>query len=626
MLSPHPTVRGATATALKELGMGGDKDSMEMLQAHDARHAPHTTPGLRVSIVRGLDSVRNELRGGVLSTWANLVAADASATQYQGHEWCLAWYEAYEAEYEALVLSLHDGNKLIALAPLCVERSNRHLHWAGLSFSDYRDVVAEPAHRERMLTELIAYYKGSAAPNVLRLGPLPPDSDSIALLETIVQAQPRLGIHRTHFGWRYLSELATPETSPTRNKATKYKLSFYKRNGGTIDVDVITNRQEWEQLRHVFYAQHSLRQLSAGRTISFDDPRKRRLFDLMFDNTAGHFTVLRASGRVIATHFGFRTGSLLHWGAPAFDIREAARSPSLLLLTLLTVDLKKFDLTGLDLTIGEGFLKENFSNVRVTLPSVDLYPNRFSFALANAQTRLTAALKTKPRLVQAAATTMSTAQRWQGSIQRHGIVGSAALLLRGLKHRVYERSTGLVLTMTPSQLQTQQSSATSNVRFGADAFEDLLLWSGTDAEAAYTLRTAAQSIIANSKAGRTLHTLVVDGRLACLGYSYLPDGPANLTETGNVQLDFEPDATSLYAFYTIPEFRGRKLYQQLLTEILRSRFQDGARIAYITVLENNVASRRAIEKLGFQRIQRNRIFRFFRYRREERTNLAATAA
>jgi CelD/BcsL family acetyltransferase involved in cellulose biosynthesis/GNAT superfamily N-acetyltransferase len=578
---------------------------------------------LSVTHLRGYATVLASYRDGLLRGWKTLLEHDATATQYQGPDWCVTWYDAYDGEYEPLVLAVHRGDALIALVPLCIERQNHHLHFAGLSFSDYRDVLAREADRPAALRALLDYYRDAGAPNVLRVGPMPPESQSAVILPTLLAEARVRGIPRAHFGWRYLAANATPETSPLKNKATKYKLNAYKRNGGTIDVEVIETTEQWAELRETFYAQHSLRQLSAGRQISFDDPRKRRLFDAMFHASTGHFSVLRANGRPIATHFGFRSGTMLHWGAPAFDIREAARSPSLLLVAMFTMDLARWGLTALDLTIGEGFLKERFSNARVTLPSVDLYPSWRAFAVETARTRLAASVKARPRVVRMAELVSERAEHLLDVVRRHGIARSAALGWRAVKHRMYERSTGLVLTVTPDALQKTAAPNTGHVRFGTDAFEDLLLWSGADVETAYVLRHAAQDIIANSKAGRTLHTLVVDGRLASLGYSYLPDGPATLTETGNLPLEFAPDCASLYAFFTLPEFRGRGLYKHLLSHILESRFQAGAKLAYITVLENNVASLRAIERTGFRRIQRNRVFRLFRWRRVERQSAPA---
>ena len=67
--------------------------------------------------------------------------------------------------------------------------------------------------------------------------------------------------------------------------------------------------------------------------------------------------------------------------------------------------------------------------------------------------------------------------------------------------------------------------------------------------------------------------------------------------------------------YTIPEFRGRKLYQSLLAHILMQRFGDGADRAYIDVNERNQPSLQAIRRVGFRPVARRRSWRFLKWRR-----------
>ncbi len=117
--------------------------------------------------------------------------------------------------------------------------------------------------------------------------------------------------------------------------------------------------------------------------------------------------------------------------------------------------------------------------------------------------------------------------------------------------------------------------------------------------------------------GRKLHTILVDGRLAGWGWSYRPQGP-ELIDVTQTKLEFAPNSVSLYDFYTIPEFRGRRLYQALLTEIMRTRFAEGAERAYIMVQDTNVASRKAIERVGFRLAMVDDIVRLLRWRKARR--------
>ena len=576
----------------------------------------------RVKRIDGLEAVVLAHGAGILQRWGALLPLDPFATSYQGPEWCINFYASYVDEYEPLVLAvLGNDGELVGVVPLCLKRSDRSLHFAGAAFADYRDVLAKPEHRERALQELLQLYRDVNASNVFRIGPMSPGSPSVDLIASLARQLSVDCIARHHSGWRYLEEHASADNHPLKNKTLKYNYNWYKRNGGTIDIEVVTERAQWEQLRAVFLEQHSMRQLSAGRELSFTDPRKVKLFDLMFASESGHFCVLRASGRIIATHFGFRTGGLLHWGAPAFNIRDAARSPSLLLLAIILMDLNRWGLTGLDFTIGEGFLKERYSNIQVSLPSVDLYPTALSYRKALLRTHASERIKERPDLYSRLKKVGALANRTKSVLHKHGLSGAAEITGRVLRERVWSSQKGLVLTVTPETLRSMTTANESCLEHGVDRFEDLLLWDGADQMTQYMLSQTAQGIIASRKAGRILHTLTYGGLLACLGYSYLPEAPALMTEVGSLELQFDSGAASLYAFYTVPEFRGRGLYQALLNRILEWHFKAGVKLAYITVLENNVPSLSAIEKIGFKRIQRNEVRRIGSVVRVKRTDL-----
>jgi len=158
-------------------------------------------------------------------------------------------------------------------------------------------------------------------------------------------------------------------------------------------------------------------------------------------------------------------------------------------------------------------------------------------------------------------------------------------------------------------------TADEHCTFHENEFYDLLLWNGDSAEISALISEKTRSIPELLKSGRTLHTLLIDGSLAGWGVSYFPKEPAVLSESGGAILEFQPGSVSLYDFYTLPNFRGRKLYQALLVHILRLRFDQGAKHAYIGVAAKNVTSRNAIERVGFRLIMINSFYRFLKWKK-----------
>jgi RimJ/RimL family protein N-acetyltransferase len=129
----------------------------------------------------------------------------------------------------------------------------------------------------------------------------------------------------------------------------------------------------------------------------------------------------------------------------------------------------------------------------------------------------------------------------------------------------------------------------------------------------------SESLAMDASHGGKLHTVLVSGRLAGWVSSF---APFVLPEIWDVRL-FDPPLNAVYlcAGYTIPEFRGRKLFQALLAHILMQRFGDGAERAYADINERNWPSMRGALRVGFRPVARYRSWRFLKWRRTVTTRI-----
>jgi hypothetical protein len=96
------------------------------------------------------------------------------------------------------------------------------------------------------------------------------------------------------------------------------------------------------------------------------------------------------------------------------------------------------------------------------------------------------------------------------------------------------------------------------------------------------------------KQGAICHGLLLDGRLANLGW----------TQLGELELDSgavlrDPTMGAIFDCYTVPEYRGRGLYPKSLIGMMQKLREAGAKKAWIGVDPDNLASIRGIEKAGF---------------------------
>jgi CelD/BcsL family acetyltransferase involved in cellulose biosynthesis/GNAT superfamily N-acetyltransferase len=555
-----------------------------------------------------------------LNQWEELLRQDPSATIFQSPVWCLPWYQSY-VDFDPRVLVVLRGNELVGVVPLAIERSTGRLTFGGDNMTDYRDIVTRPEYRYDVVIELLRFYKRGCFPNALHFGSTLPESDTPATLASAASSTGVRALLRFNYGWRWHPHEQAED--PVKKKSVRYPLNYFRRQGH-LEAENVRTEEDWKKFKEDFYEQHSLRQIYSGRPISFDNPSKRAFFDRLFRTPYGHVTALRWNGALIAGHIGAVYNDVLYWGAPSFDIRYRQYSPNLLLLVLTMKNSGMWGFTGIDLTIGKGDLKERFSTSRVVLPWVELYARPQQFYSRKLK-------KSVVEIARGIIARISGEHTWEkrvkpnveylsakvSRIQQLGLAASMMRAVRLAASCIGEYTRGLVLIARPEDLCPVEPRLEPGeiCTYHDNELRDFLRRDRWDDEAAREIAVNVNRFSEVLRSGRTYHTVLINGRLAGWGISYWPNEPARLTEVGGPPLEFAAESVSLYNFYTVPEFRGRKLYQALLTYIVKKRFSEGAKQAYITVLEKNAASHVAIERVGFRAVTINTVKRIFKWKK-----------
>ena len=555
-----------------------------------------------------LDALETALARGLLDDWRRAVNADPRASLYQSPGWCLPWYRAYRDAYTPHVIVVRSHHAVVGLVPMAVDRATGELVFASDAMADYRDIVARPGYREAVVEQLVLAYLEGGFSNPLHVGWSDPESDTPAL---VVAACARLGLHfavRRQPCWRWFPP------APAKPSAQKF-LNWYKRNGH-VSFDVIDTEDGWVRFREEYYRQHSLRQIQAGRQTSFDDDRKAELYEGLFHapDLQCHVTAFSLDGRMLAGHFGYVWRGVLLLGPPSIRLEDEQRSPAVILLSWIIQNAERLGLNGFDLTIGDSEFKKRLGNQCVELTMVEVHGSSARYYAQATRDRIVNLAKDAVERIAGDGTwktKIKPAAAWlsfkRARFAELGPMEAVRTAFNEARATVYDSRVGLVFSMTPEQLtpSAPRLRTGETLEIHDNTVEDLLLWNGTSPNTASLITQCARTYSRARANGRALHTVVVGGRLAGWGYSYVPSGPAQLTETPGASLEFETGAVSLYDFHVLPEFRGRRLYQTLLTHILRTRFSEGASRAYIAVLESNAPSRVAIERVGFRLVRRN---------------------
>jgi CelD/BcsL family acetyltransferase involved in cellulose biosynthesis len=93
--------------------------------------------------------------------WWDLLRRSPAATPFQSPAWLLPWWEAFHPG-PLCTVAVHAGERLVALAPIYVERTGdcRRLLPLGISVSDYHDVLADESFMQVALAAIARHVAG----------------------------------------------------------------------------------------------------------------------------------------------------------------------------------------------------------------------------------------------------------------------------------------------------------------------------------------------------------------------------------------------------------------------------------------------------------------------------------
>lgn len=341
-----------------------------------------------------LEALEDAVRHGLLAEWRALADADPVASVFQVGEWCLAWYRAYAPQFSPHIVLLREEGALVALLPLARELQSGRIAFAGDHMADYRDVAARPAARRRAVDQLLTELLTTRQPGLIRVGYMQPDSPTPHLLREAAHSRGLPTIDRAHACFRVWFTEPGIADALARKESVRRNVNALKRSGA-IELRRIQSLDEWNSARQTFFDHHSLRQLRAGRAISFTDPLKQDFYDRLFrecpDLTYAH--LLLVGGKVVAEHVGCAWRGIAYFGAPAFDLVFERRSPGQVILARILVDAQAAGMRGMDLTIGESTYKQRFGTEQVFLPSVEIYRSKAHWLRARSRDFLVSGVK-----------------------------------------------------------------------------------------------------------------------------------------------------------------------------------------------------------------------------------------
>jgi CelD/BcsL family acetyltransferase involved in cellulose biosynthesis/RimJ/RimL family protein N-acetyltransferase len=582
--------------------------SLQILAGPSMRRAD---PHLRCEIVR--DFTRFE---ALAEHWERLRRTGRRPEIFGSFAFARAHWRAFGHERRLCVAVVFEEYAPVGILPLAAQR--RILRFLCAPDADYNDFLAAADAPAEILAMALRTLTAADGWDRCILENVPEDSNLVAAVAALpAELQSRLvPIGRSTCPALVLDGDGAAQLGKTlansRNRQTLRRLG----HKGELRLRHLEDGDEIRRYLPAFFRQHMQRWAMAGFETQFTDPAQRAFFAALIEELGpkrARFAVLELSGRLVACHFGFEADSKYVFYKPTFDVDLWDDSPGTVLLLLLLDDARRRGLREFDFAVGGEWYKSRFANTMRSNQAFALYRSPQRAAIA----RLVLRVKAQPRLWPALRSAASAARSFRGrlrrAMRRRGAWGVLAVGIRQISRLILAHDEMLVFVRARSNVGStvvagpQQTAL--DIRPGT--LSELAACACAYPEELDTawLQRARERL----KQGDRPFLAMVGEQIvhtAWFGVRGEIDGGTELTAACRIRT--EGQVGLIYDCWTPPPWRGHGIYPRVLQVLLGLAPPECETIA-ICSLARNRASRRGIEKAGFELMHRMGRLRLFRH-------------
>jgi CelD/BcsL family acetyltransferase involved in cellulose biosynthesis len=315
--------------------------------------------------------------------WNALVERNRTRSAFQTFEWFDTWWAAFGPRHRLFLLSVHQAQSVIGIAPLMLVHGPlglRQLEFTGSPNADYQDLIL-PYQSNAAIDALCQFLHGARDRwDMIVLRNLPADTPTVSelghgfgrvghlLMDMERQPCPALQIRGREREIELLLNRYSIRRAMRRLAAR-----------GAISYRALNAPDEVTHYLPLFFRQHVQRRQGTRHPSPFANP----VFCNWYSNLARaassegwlHFSMIDCGGKPAAFHFGFSHGGVLSWYKPSFNPEFSGESPGTTLISHLIRDAIERGLGELDFSSGLEPFKYRFSNIRRECLNLRVFAN-----------------------------------------------------------------------------------------------------------------------------------------------------------------------------------------------------------------------------------------------------------
>jgi CelD/BcsL family acetyltransferase involved in cellulose biosynthesis len=306
----------------------------------------------------------------LLQRWNDLVLQTEHPEVFYTGEWALAAESAFQGSRKPLLLAGYDGDDLVGVVCLSLDRDEENVSFLTATTADYCDLLSHPARRAEFVEAVFAQLRQLGIIRIV-FANLPADSATPVALRTVAR---KYGFHLhirpayrcPQLGLGSVAQRQQLKDAMTRKRQLRRCLKALEREGQVS----LNYARSWEQIQtalpdfvdtHVarFRAKHSNSFLSTPERRFFMEDLARR-FSRKGIVT---FTTLMVGEQPVAWSYGFQFQGNWSLYQTTFDTRWEKNSPGYCLLAKILIEACEMSsLKRVEFGLGAEAYKEWFAN------------------------------------------------------------------------------------------------------------------------------------------------------------------------------------------------------------------------------------------------------------------------
>ncbi len=551
---------------------------------------------MTIDIAQGDQAYSMLSNDAFLREWALLCEKCPWTTPSQGIGFVTTWYRVYRERFCPVILSeFSPEGEMVGLLTLAVSSDSLKLVVAGDLDAEYEVWLSDPDNGDAFIEKVMEKIRETFPTHSLVFEYLPP----LTPVGWTASDRPWGGRCQLTCHDRPLLEAENAAeflSRMRRKKEFRLKLNRLKKLGD-VQCQWVTDPDEFAPIMDKIAVYHDFRHGAVHGRLRYEEDLLKNAFNLALIAVPDLFRlfVLKAGSKIIATRGVLCGKNSVHLFGHAQSPFYDRLSPGMLSLLLMSESLMKEGCPLLDLTPSPGRVtyKERFATTRDEVRILRVFPSRRALIRHKTMLRLESLARRVFSMIHIRTGAIKEfLQKMRGINIADAVCRRLAWPVRWLFRNIWHRCELQIYSYKAEDVIIDEQPHLMS----KDSLSDLLAHLRNRP---WHRKMFLSASLTHLRDGDHVYTYAEHGRL--LHYGWVTEHQKEAFQPKVHQAaKFPPGSAVLGYFYTVPDARGRGLYQSSLRQILQDLAAiPGIHKIYILVLANNAPSRHTIEKVGF---------------------------